>query len=212
MTATNIWNVRALHCRRSPRRQPTPGRSVPFIAKSLLSAAVIILGLIAMSAARATERLEFVSERSYEETTQQLQWAFGGFGMTTVTAMDFQQILKKMKVGTSRAAIFEVMRRDWAKTLLEEDPSLGVVLPLRIYVFEDSDGKTMLSYDRPSRTLDTHPSEKVRAFGRLLDEKIRSVVLLATIKRNKSIDTEATTEIPRCGVLRRAKETYQFSP
>jgi uncharacterized protein (DUF302 family) len=56
------------------------------------------------------------------------------------------------------------------------------VLPIRVYVFENQDGRIMVGYDRPSATLEAHPSEKVRAFGRLLDDKMQSIVHQATMK------------------------------
>jgi uncharacterized protein (DUF302 family) len=102
--------------------------------------------------------------------------------LTTVTAPDFQQILKKMKVRTGRAVMFEVMRREWAKTLLREDLAVGWVLPLRVYVFEQPDGSTIVSYSPPGAVLKTHQSEAVRALGRLLDEKLQGIVTPATTK------------------------------
>ncbi len=156
------------------------------IVAALLAVSSLIECAVAQDgpgATSAVDRVEYVSDRPYQETIQQLQWTLGGFGITVVYATDFQEVLKKMKVQTGHAAIFEVMRRDWAKTLIEEDRSLPAILPLRIYVFEDPSGKTRLSYDRPSRMLDPHPSEKVRAFGHLLDEKMRSVMRQAATKR-----------------------------
>jgi uncharacterized protein (DUF302 family) len=151
-------------------------------ASRQLPAAMLAVVLLASAAAQCADRVELTSERNFEETVQQLQWAFGGYGLTTVSAMDFQQVLKKMKVQTGRAVMFEVMRREWAKTLLREDLALGWLLPLRVYVFEQPDGRTVLSYPRPGAVLETQQGEAVRALGRLLDEKLQAVVAQATAK------------------------------
>jgi uncharacterized protein (DUF302 family) len=155
---------------------------MPSVLTQLARTAAIVIALTAASTAEATDQVNRASDRNFEDTVQQLQWAFGGYGLTTVTALDFQQVLKNMKVQTGRAVMFEVMRREWAKTLLREDLALGWVLPLRVYVFEQPDGSTMVSYSRPGAMLETHQSEAVRALGRLLDEKLQAVVAPATIK------------------------------
>jgi uncharacterized protein (DUF302 family) len=141
----------------------------------LAAVAVVVTGN-----AIALDRIERVSARNFDETVQHLRWAFGGYGMTIVIAMDYQQILTKMKVETRRAVMFEVMRRDWVKTLLHEDPKLGSVLPLRLYVFEDRDGRTLISYQRMGSAVTGHDSEGVRALARQLDDKLDDVVMQAT--------------------------------
>jgi len=145
---------------------------------------LLVAGLAAPGVCIATDsdRVELASGRNFDDTVQHLQWQFGGFGLTVVTALDYQQILKKLKVQVGRAAMFEVMRRDWAKTLLKEDPTLGLILPVRVYVFERPDGVTIVSYQRPGWILETHPSEAVRKFGRMLDTKLQAIATEATMK------------------------------
>lgn len=146
------------------------------------SALLAVVALAATSFGADFYRVDQASERNFDETVQQLQWAFGGYGLTTVTAVDYQQILKKSKVETGRAAMFEVMRGEWLKIVLQEDPALGMMLPVRVYVFEQPDAKIVVSYQRPGAMLETHEKEVIRAFGRQLDEKFRSLISQATTK------------------------------
>lgn len=144
-------------------------------------AALFLLALLGAPAVYCVEPVVTRSERSFDDTVQQLRWAFGGYGLTIVTALDFQQILKtKKKVPPGRAVLFEVMRREWLKTLLNEDPALGLAMPVRIYVFEDPDATTLVSCQCPGATLQTHPKETVRVFGKQLDEKMSALVTQAT--------------------------------
>jgi uncharacterized protein (DUF302 family) len=152
------------------------------LIKHLCGAGLAALALAFTGPAQANDRVEYTSERSFDDTLQQLEWAFGGYGLTTVTAMDFHQVLKKIKVQTGRAVMYELMRREWAKTLLREDLALGWLLPLRVYVFEQADGSTTVSYSRPGAVLETHQNEAVRALGRLLDGKLQAVVAQAMTK------------------------------
>jgi uncharacterized protein (DUF302 family) len=150
--------------------------------RALVRTLLAIIILSALSTAEAIDQVNQESNRDFADTVTRLQWAFGGYGLTTVIAIVFQQLLTKIKVHTGRAAIFEIMRRDWAKTLLHEDAALGWILPLRVYVFEQSDGKTMVSYARPSALLEDHQSDVLRALGRQLDQKLHAVVTQAVIK------------------------------
>lgn len=168
----------------------TPMRATSLMAIVTACIAMLLLPFLASAqdiaqpvSGSGSGRMEYVSDRNYLETVQHLQWALGGSGITVVHALDFQAALKKMRVQTDHAAIFEIMRREWATTLLEEDRSLASILPLRIYVFEDVNGKVWLTYDRPARTLDMHSNEKLRAFGQLLEKKMASVALQATVSR-----------------------------
>ena len=141
------------------------------------------LAVIRSCAVRRLDRAR--SDRSFDETVQQLQWAFGGYGLTTVTAIDYREILRQIKVDTGRAVVFEVMRREWLKTLLTEDPALGCIMPIRIYVFENADAMTLVSYQKAGAQLQVHSKESVRDFGRQLDQKLDALVALAT-KRHSS--------------------------
>ena len=149
---------------------------------------VIGLGLLGASAcgAQVLDRSQVVSERGFDDTVQQLQWAFGGFGVATVAAMDYQEVLKKLKVDTGRAVVFEVMRRDWAKRLLTQDLSLGHLMPARIYVYEDVSGATIVRYTHLSAELEGHSSESIRGLGRQIDEKLRAMVIQATTVKGTS--------------------------
>jgi len=147
---------------------------------------LMVLLPTAVSHAAALDQIEQPSARSFDHTVEQLKWAFGGYGMTTVTALDYQQVLKKVHVDVGRAVMFEVMRRDWAKLLLREDPAMGIVLPVRIYVYERADGTTVVTYQRPGAALDAHGHETLRALGAQLDDKLGAVVRQATVKPDSS--------------------------
>jgi uncharacterized protein (DUF302 family) len=141
---------------------------------------VAVLALAAHAA--ASEPIDRRSDRSFAETLQQLHWALGGYGMTVVAALDHQQAVKALRALTGPARILEVSRREWLKTLLSEDPALGMVLPVRLYVFESADGTTVVSYVHIGPQLVQHPSEAARRMAEEIDQKIDAVVIQATVK------------------------------
>jgi uncharacterized protein (DUF302 family) len=152
------------------------------VRASLLIAILLATVTLRVALAADAPTPQVRSQRSFDETVQQLNWVFGAYGLTTVVALDYQKLLKKVKVDIGRAAVFEIMRREWATTLLRQDAALGFLLPLRVYVFEQADGTTVVSYSCPGAYLEGHANQAIVGFGRQLDEKLRSIVLQATSK------------------------------
>ena len=150
-----------------------------FALPSVRRLIVLALALCLSAPGWAADRVEVVSQRSFPETVQQLQWAFGGYGLTTVSSMDYQKILKKLRFDSGSAVVFEVMRREWLKTLISADPSLGGALPLRVYVYERDDGKTVIAYQKLSDEFSAHQDESVTALAAKLDEKLDAIVAQA---------------------------------
>jgi uncharacterized protein (DUF302 family) len=141
---------------------------------------LMALLLTAVGYAAAVDQIEQPSARSFDDTVQQLKWAFGGYGMTTTSALDYQHVLSEVRVDVGRAVMFEVMRRDWAKLILREDAAMGIVLPVRVYVYERADGTTVVAYHRPGAALEAHERETLRTLGSRLDDKLRAMVRQAT--------------------------------
>ena len=150
---------------------------------SLLRATCVAFALLGMLMSRAGWCADVAvvrSDRNFDETAQQLEWVFGGYGLTTVTALDYQQILRGIKVPIGRAVLLEVMRLEWLKVLMTQDPLLGSALPVRIQVYEDASGVVFVTYRSPGAELQTHEQERVRALGRQIDEKLGAIVMQAT--------------------------------
>ncbi len=59
-----------------------------------------------------------------------------------------------------------------ANRMYERNPAIGVYAPLRVMVYEGDDGKTRVTYDRPSTLLEQFGDEEVRSVARTLDERM----------------------------------------
>ncbi len=137
-------------------------RSAHALVLGLVLAATTAIGSIS---AQTLDRLDAVSNKPFDETVRRLRYSFGGYGMTVVAALDYQQILKQMKAETGRGVVFEVLRRPWAKDILEHAPAAGLAMPLRVYVHERADEKVVVSYYRPSAMLGVHAGNGLRGLG-----------------------------------------------
>lgn len=58
---------------------------------------------------------------------------------------------------------------DMIKGLLQMDPGAGLGMPGRMYVWERSDGKTVVSYRKPSSDFSKHGDEKLTAMGNMMN-------------------------------------------
>ncbi len=62
------------------------------------------------------------------------------------------------------------------KDVFAADPGAGVVLPVRINVFDDGHGNTIVSYVPPSHLLSEFGNPKVTEIARMLDGKLQNLV------------------------------------
>ena len=144
---------------------------------------LVVLGLsTAVNEANAEPlgRIDKVSHKSFGDTVKHLRWAMGGYGMTVAAAFDYQETLKKLKVETGRSVVIEVMRRPWLKSILDYDAAAGLEMPIRIYIYERPEGKTIVSYYKPSVLFGAYQNQALKELGRKLDEKLKAVVDAAT--------------------------------
>jgi len=142
----------------------------------------VLMGLtvLGLSHARGAspDRVVKLSNKSFDHVIQQLRWRLGGYGITIVSAFDYQQIFRKIKTASKRSVVLEILRRPWVRTILEHDPANGLAIPLRVYIYEQADGKTSVSYYKPSELLDSD-DDALKAFGQGLDEKLEAIVQAA---------------------------------
>ena len=74
------------------------------------------------------------------------------------------------------------MRRDWARRLLDADKAQGLLLPVRLYAFEDASSRTVVSYFRPWSALESVDNESLRNLARQMDAVIGEIVRESTSK------------------------------
>lgn len=150
---------------------------------------VVLFGAVACalvgngSRARASpprERIDCLSQRSFDETVDQLQWGFGGYGMTLVAQMDFQSFVQDPEAHPRRSRSLAVMKRSWIETILEHAPEAALDLPVRIQVYEREDGRVVVSYYRPAALFGAYDEPALKALGRSIESSLQSIIRVAT--------------------------------
>jgi uncharacterized protein (DUF302 family) len=138
------------------------------------------LAMLGTSWSAEALRIDQISQKSFENTIRHLEWNCGGYGLTVVTQLNYQNILAKIDVRTKQSRMLEVMRRAWLETIFERDPAAALGVPLRIYVYERDDGRTVVSYHRPSAIFATYGQPGLQEFGEGLDKVLWEIVHMAT--------------------------------
>src|SRR5918995_4703008 len=112
----------------------------------------LVLGMpaFATSATAKTERVTHVVRSPFPEVVATLQRAVEDQKMVLVCEADAQKGAAARGVQIRGNRVLMVFRNDFAVRLLAADPAAGFEAPVRIYVHENADGTTTVSYRTPS--------------------------------------------------------------
>jgi uncharacterized protein (DUF302 family) len=165
-------------CRRLARRLP-------------LLILTAVLAATAAGPALTTDRIRThrVSERSFEDTLQHLEWGFGGYGITVVARLDHRSLLDEDQGSIRKSGMFLIMRQAWGKFIFENDPTAVLDMPLRVHVYEEETGETVVSYYLPSSVFEAHRNDGLTAMGEELDAMLKAIVHVATKKSGLEEDS-----------------------
>ncbi len=118
---------------------------------------------------------EIVSKFGFAETVELLERSVDENGLKVVSVIDAQANLKKIGVEIKGNKILEVFNPKLAMEVFDSDLRAGIVPPLRIYIYEESD-KTHVAVQNAVELFST--------FNGLLDiaqrlDKILNIVIMA---------------------------------
>ena len=82
---------------------------------------------------------EIVSKFGFEQTVELLERSINENGLKVISVIDAQANLKKIGVEIKGNKILEVFNPKLAREVFDNDLRAGIVPPLRIYIYEESD-------------------------------------------------------------------------
>lgn len=145
----------------------------------LLAFGLATAGLLAGTASAQEARVTVESTKSYEQTIDQLKAAVSHGGMMIMGQVDQGNMLSMAGLKL-KATLFLVGNPTVGKQLFEQNHGVGLYVPLRVFVTEDQDGKTYVSYDKPSSVLKQFNNQKIDMVAGMLDQKIQGLAQMAT--------------------------------
>lgn len=125
-------------------------------------------------------RVDKVSASSFDKTLKQLETALKSRGMMIVATVDHQNMLSMVGTRIKGSKTLEFGKPDMGKMVLTKSPEAGLEVPGRIYVYERADGKTVVSYYKPSGGFATYGKEHTNMAGQMMDQTLEEVVAEGT--------------------------------
>jgi uncharacterized protein (DUF302 family) len=150
----------------------------------VLASAVSVLAIGALGArtalAQAGARVDKVSKSSFDATVKKVETALQANGMMIVARVDHQNMLSMVgaKIGGSKT--IEFGKPDMGKMVFSADPAAGLEMPGKLYVFERSDGKVVVSYYKPSAGFGGYGKDDLNKVGMMMDEMLDKISTEAT--------------------------------
>lgn len=145
---------------------------------ALMAAALLTLSGAAF--AQDKDRVDKVSNKTFAATVKAVDTMLKGSGFMVVATIDHQNMMKMVGANLKGATTIEFGKADMGKMLLPMAPEAGLEMPARFYIWERSDGKTVVSYRKPSSQFSTYGSEMLTKMGNDMDRMWEMVASGAT--------------------------------
>ena len=140
----------------------------------------VFLSVPALAQTASLVRVDKVSQSSFNRTVSQLETAIKGRGMMIVATVDHQNMLKMVGTAIKGSKTLEFGKPDMGKMVLTKSPEAGLETPARIYVYEGSDGRTVVSYYKPSGGFASYGKEHTNMAGQMMDQTLEEIVAEGT--------------------------------
>jgi uncharacterized protein (DUF302 family) len=140
---------------------------------------LLLAALFILPASAQTSRVAVESHKSFDQTVNGLKSAVSQGGMMVMATVDQGNMLSMTGLRL-KATLFLVGNPTVGKKLFEQNHAVGLYVPLRVFVYEDKDGKSYVSYDKPSELLNQFDNAEIGQTASMLDQKLQGLVQMVT--------------------------------
>ncbi len=152
------------------------------LAVSLLLAAAVLVIPAAPGIAQ-DGRITFTSKASFAKVVEALEKAIADQNMGLVCHANAQRGATARGVKLAGNQVFMVFRNDFAVRLINAAREAGFEAPIRMYLYENSDGTATLTYIKPSAIFRSYAQPEVRKVAAELDTIFEKIVAQALAVR-----------------------------
>jgi uncharacterized protein (DUF302 family) len=145
---------------------------------ALVYAVAALLTLPALSIAQ--DRIDKVSAKGFAETVKAVETTLKKHGFMIVATIDHQNMLTMVGAKIKGSKTIEFGKPDMGKMLMPMAPEAGLEMPGRFYIWERSDGKTVVSYYKPSTNFARYGNDMIAKMGKDMDGMWGMIVEEAT--------------------------------
>jgi len=142
--------------------------------------ALALLAAVGMASAQGGPQfLHATSSASFDATVSSLRKAVASNGMMVLGNLNQKGALSTTGLSLAGAESFFIGNPVVGKKLFQMDAAAGAVIPLRVYVWVDANGKTEVGYFRPSDLFAGVSPELAKA-GAMMDGVFAKILSQAT--------------------------------
>lgn len=144
---------------------------------TLLLVVIMFTGFLGLSGnlqAQSIKPVTVQSSKDFEGTKSAIKKAVSEGGMQVLSEMDQGNILSMTGLNV-KVHTFFIGNPNVGKQAFSADPSVGLVIPVRVNVYEEN-GKTYVSYFKPSEEFASFNNQKVKMIGDKLDGKLQMMM------------------------------------
>lgn len=142
-------------------------------------ALMFAVAALAGPAAAQSARVTVASHSNFDQTVGHLKAAVGQGGMMIMATVDQGNMLSMTGLKL-KATLFLVGNPTVGKKVFEQNHGAGLYMPLRVYVYQDKDGTSYVSYDKPSSLLAQFDNQEINQTAAMLDHKLDGLVHMVT--------------------------------
>ncbi len=122
--------------------------------------------------AQETGLVTIQSSHPFDQTVEMLRKMVAQNEMMVLSEINHGKILSMTGLKLNGLSLF-IGNPTVGKKLFSANKGVGVAVPIRVNVFQDTDGKTYVNYVKPSRQLAPFGNDQVTMIARMLDQKLQ---------------------------------------
>ncbi len=150
--------------------------------KSLLFVTLLIAGMLSFTSDAHSQSVQPVtvkSSKGFDATINEIKKAVAGGGMMVLSELNQGKILSMTGLSINAHSFF-IGNPNVGKQAFSADPSVGLVIPVRVNVYEQN-GATYVNYFKPSDLFSSFNNSKVKMIAGKLDEKLAMMMKMISM-------------------------------
>lgn len=140
---------------------------------SLLVVTVLMAGMLSFTSATEAQSIQPVtikSSKGFDATLSAIKKAVSGGGMMVLSELNQGKVLSMTGLSINAHSFF-IGNPNVGKQAFSSDPSVGLVIPVRVNVYEQN-GATYVNYFKPSDLFSSFKNSQVKMIAGKLDQKL----------------------------------------
>lgn len=115
------------------------------------------------------------ASNNFAEFTEEMEFLAGRSNFINVALLNWGKVMAKVPISL-KAVLFVIGNPLTARKLLEAGgPEVGLYLPTKIYVYEDQQGVTQVTYDQPSPVMAAYQNPQLDAVAAAIDKALANL-------------------------------------